>query len=184
MYIPVRGNLDISLWQLLINQTINQSINQSGSVCSIYLVLSATHGLYQTHISWVSAYSICIAVRKVNLDAINQNWRMEAQQHWKDHNWLKCCHDPYKNSTSGPLEGLLRPAILWRPAASQPLGGTEVGCKVRLRRLAYSEPTPSSSNPSLCLLAFCSTGFCLQLPLRCLLQWHRPGLQLIVTGWL
>ena len=39
----------------------------------------------------------------------------------------------YKHNTSGPPEGPWRPATLWRPGTSHPLGGTEVGCKVGLR---------------------------------------------------
>ena len=54
---------------------------------------------------------------------------------------------PYKHSTSGSSECFRRPGTLWRPAISQPLGGTEVGCKVGLeglQRFASTEPTPFS----------------------------------------
>ncbi len=48
---------------------------------------------------------------------------------------------PYKQSTFDPPEDLCRSATPWRPANPQPLGGTEVGCKVDLQRLASFEPT-------------------------------------------
>ena len=50
-------------------------------------------------------------------------------------------------------------ATPWRPANLQPLGGTEVGCKMGLWRLASSEPALLSPDTLLCLLTFCFTGF-------------------------
>ncbi len=46
----------------------------------------------------------------------------------------------YKHSASGHPEGLRRPATPWKPANPQPLGGTEVGCKVGLQRGAGGWP--------------------------------------------
>ncbi len=57
--------------------------------------------------------------------------------------------EPYKHSTSGPPDGLWRPATTWRPANSQPLGGIEVGWKVGLWRMASFEPTPLSPDMTL-----------------------------------
>ena len=41
---------------------------------------------------------------------------------------------PINIAPVGPPEGLQRLATPWRPAASVPLGGREVGCKVGLWR--------------------------------------------------
>ena len=59
---------------------------------------------------------------------------------------------------------LKRPATPWRLAASHPVGGTEVGFKVDLQRLACSEPNLLSTDPPLCLLYFHFTGSGLQQP--------------------
>ncbi len=47
---------------------------------------------------------------------------------------------PYIHSTSDPPVGLQRTAMPWRPAELHPLGGTEVSCKVGLRRAAGGWP--------------------------------------------
>ena len=98
------------------------------------------------------------------------------------------CWFLYKHSTSGPPEGLWRPAIPWRPSAPQPPGGTEVGCKMGLGRLASTEPThfiPRASGvPQNVMLDWTWPHAANSMSPLCCHQWHRLGFQPSATGWL
>ncbi len=59
---------------------------------------------------------------------------------------------PYKHSSSDPPEGLQRPATLWRPGMSQPLGGTVMGWNLGLQRASGSWPPESLLLASLTIL--------------------------------
>ena len=78
---------------------------------------------------------------------------------------------PYKHSTSGPPQGFHSPATLWRPAASQPQGGTEVGCKESLQRASSGSP-PLSLILYLLVLPCASTLPPPEAQTR-LLAWHH-----------
>ncbi len=102
--------------------------------------------------------------------------------------WNRSLLIPYKHSKSGLAEGLQRPATLWRPATSQPLGGTELGYKMDFWGLASSGTTSLSPDPSLCVLMFCFISSVLHQPIwclhTCLLQRNRVSFQPSTTWWL
>ena len=99
------------------------------------------------------------------------------------------------NPTSFPTNigpaALQRPATQGIPATSQPLGGTEVGCRLGLWRACEGSPPPSLLIHPLTLL--CASPVLLHwlwpptanlMPSPCLLHWQRVGLQPSATGWL
>ncbi len=97
-------------------------------------------------------------------------------------------------STIAPApEGLYRSATMWRTTTSELLGGRDwlqVGRLRNLERLAFSEPTPLSTDPLLCLLIFCFIDIHFQLllvnlmPPNCFLQRHRLSWSVSATRWL
>ena len=69
------------------------------------------------------------------------------------------CSHHYKHCTSRCPEGFQRPATPLIPSAAQPLGGTMVGDKEGVQRLASSEPTHLS------LALFCAPSLSISLVL-------------------
>ncbi len=65
---------------------------------------------------------------------------------------------PYRLSTNRSPYGLHGQDSMRKQASSEPLGDTEVGCKVSLLWLASSEPTSYSSDMPPCLLINNSSG--------------------------
>ena len=93
----------------------------------------------------------------------------------------------YKHSTSGPPEGLLKPATLWGPVTSQPLGGTErvAGWTSEgLLPLSLLIAPLTSPMPPNCPLHWLWPPITKPMPQHCLLQWYRLNWLPSATGWL